>query len=183
MCVYCFGNFWNESAGITQTNPFTLIGGACRNTGCSTLSSVPTKFGHYPPCIPSLKSNSTICSFIRILTMNWSTISAIGTTHDLAKTYGQLRIYTEKDIESNNSWLYLALEKKNLKGLLDDYLWTVETKVPVRELEEIYSVVLAINDKERLKYRFVKGQLNNRSILMRKISAFSIRVVGHMGKN
>jgi len=115
--------------------------------------------------------------------MNWSTISAIGTTHDLAKTYGQLRIYTEKDIESNNSWLYLALEKKNLKGLLDDYLWTVETKVPVRELEEIYSVVLAINDKERLKYRFVKGQLNNRSILMRKISAFSIRVVGHMGKN
>lgn len=86
------------------------------------------------------------------------TITAIDTANSLAKTLKEFRIYAEKDIEVDHSWLFLALRNEVLEGTLGDYLWTPERTVPTRELEGTHCVIIAINKDKRLKYRMVKGR-------------------------
>ncbi len=100
-------------------------------------------------------------------------VSSIGTATNLFKTIRDLAKWEEKDIEVDNEWLPLAIKKGILEGKPEDYVWPQERHVPTHELNGKLSVVIAINEEKRLKYRVVQGHASGaggRLILMRRIA-------------
>ena len=98
-------------------------------------------------------------------------ISAIGVINDLLQTYRDLAKWVETDIEVDSDWRDLALNKNLLDGSADHYRWMSERRVPSAELRGSHSVVVAINKDKRLKYRVVRGEPDDRLILVRKVSS------------
>ena len=93
-------------------------------------------------------------------------ISGIGVIHDLLKSYADIRIWKEDDLEVDGEWLTLAIEKGILQGPESSYTWSSENKVPSRELRGTHQVVVAFNAEKRIKYRIRQGES---MLLTRKI--------------
>ncbi len=107
-----------------------------------------------------------------ILEIAGLSISAIGLFNDLLQTYRDLSKWDEGDVEVDNAFLGLALEKGELTGTLADYSWMNIRRVPTAELAGTHSVVIAINKDKRLKYRIVRGSAargEGVNVLVRKI--------------
>jgi hypothetical protein len=97
-------------------------------------------------------------------------VTVVGVLNDLAKTYVDLAKWEETDIEVDDEWLELAIEKGVLTHEVGDYMWVSESRVPTRELRGTAKVVVAVNADRRIKYRIVQGKPHHvsRNILMRK---------------
>ncbi|MBP6013318.1 MAG: hypothetical protein KBA31_13920 [Alphaproteobacteria bacterium] len=107
-----------------------------------------------------------------ILEIAGLSISAIGLFNDLMQTYRDLAKWDEADVEVDDAFLGLALEKGILTGKPDDYALMNIRRVPTAELAGTHSVVIAINKDKRLKYRILRGSAargEGVNVLVRKI--------------
>lgn len=97
-------------------------------------------------------------------------ISGVGLISDLLGRYKDFTAWEEADLQVDGEWLSLALSKNQLPGHAEDYFWSAEEKVPTRKLKGTHQVVIAYNEKSKIKHRIVRGNQNNKLILMRRTS-------------
>lgn len=96
-------------------------------------------------------------------------VSSIGLAVDLAARFGDWVKWEEEDLLVDRDWLAEAIDKGILDGAEDEYRWSSEDKVATREIKGTYSVVMAADEKKRLKYRLVRGREGSRLILMKRL--------------
>ena len=96
-------------------------------------------------------------------------VSGIGLVTNLVKTFKDIAEWDEEDIEVDNDWLAVALEKNVLSGQPDHFAWLHLRRLPTAELRGTHAAVIAHNDKKRLKYRLVMGSPIDRLILAQKL--------------
>ena len=95
-------------------------------------------------------------------------VSGISLLNDLRELHKDLTAWSEADLLVDDEWLALALAKGQLAGILSDYSWSAEARVPTRELKGTHQIVVAHNDLKKIKYRIVKG-VGNRLVLTKKL--------------
>jgi hypothetical protein len=96
-------------------------------------------------------------------------VSSIGLVANLAKQYKDLAAWNEADIEVDQEWLELALEKKVLLGAPDQFALLHLRRLPTVELRGTHAAVVAVNESKKLKYRIVMGSIDDRLILCQKL--------------
>jgi hypothetical protein len=100
-------------------------------------------------------------------------VSGLNTVLKLRDTIQDWLAWKDEDVEVDNEWLALAIDKGVLEGKLGDYEWTRLTSLPTAELKGTHSAVVAFNKEKRIKYRIVKGsptEPGGRVILTKKSS-------------
>ena len=84
-------------------------------------------------------------------------ISGLGLLNDIATSEREIAKWSEADLQVDEEWLPLAIEKGHLQGSLAEYTWSWASKVPTRELRGTHQVVYAYNSEKQIKYRIVQG--------------------------
>ncbi len=97
-------------------------------------------------------------------------VSGIGLIKDLYTLYGDLDTWDNEDLEVDNEWLQLALQKGILSGVEGDYSWPLLRSVPTLQLKSSHEVVTAHNADKKVLYRIVRGPKTDRVVLMKKTS-------------
>ena len=97
-------------------------------------------------------------------------VSGIGLLNDFGTTYRDILKWQEEDVEVDAEWLELALNKGIIEGTLDSFAWANLRRVPTLELKGTHQPVVAINKDKRVKYRIVRGSVDDRLVLMKKVS-------------
>jgi hypothetical protein len=87
--------------------------------------------------------------------------------NDLVSTHRDISRWEEADIQVDNEWLDLALEKKVIEGTSDLFSWARLERVPTLELKGTHHTVIAINKDKKIKYRIVRGSTDP-VVLMKK---------------
>jgi len=103
-----------------------------------------------------------------ILTLAGLTVSSINTALSFAKLYKDWASWEEEDRVVDRDWLGVALKQKAIEGKPGDFAWIRFERFPTLELKGTHSAVVAINDKERVRYRIIRGRPGNYDILARK---------------
>jgi hypothetical protein len=99
-------------------------------------------------------------------------VSGLNTVLNFRKTVQDWLAWKDEDVEVDNEWLDLAINKGVLKGKPGDYEWTRLISLPTPELKGTHSAVVAINNEKRIKYRIVQGsptEPDGRIILTKKL--------------
>lgn len=97
-------------------------------------------------------------------------ISLIGLAVDLSGKIGGWVKFEETDLLVDRDWLALAIDKSIVDGTEDDYRWSSEDKIASRELRGTHSVVMAVDEEKRTKYRMVRGREGERLVLMKRLT-------------
>src|SRR6476646_7680354 len=84
-------------------------------------------------------------------------VSGLSTVLNFRKTVQDWLAWKDEDVEVDNEWLDLAINKGVLEGKPGDYEWTRLISLPTAELKGTHSAVVAINKEKRIKYRIVQG--------------------------
>jgi hypothetical protein len=99
-------------------------------------------------------------------------VSGINTIFNLHKQFKDWRGWKEEDVEVDNAWLDVAIEKGVIMGKPGDYEWTRLSSLPTAELKGTKTAVVAINEEKRIRYRIVLGsptEPGGRLILTKKL--------------
>jgi hypothetical protein len=96
-------------------------------------------------------------------------ISGLGLLNDIASSEQELSKWTEEDLQVDEEWLSVAIEKGLLQGSPSDYTWSWASKVPTRELKGTHQVVYAFNKEKQIKYRIVQG-VDSTMILTKRVT-------------
>ena len=99
-----------------------------------------------------------------VLSIAGLAISGIGLFAQLSKDVHDFGNWDEQDLPVDRDWLDLAIKQ----GILEsgDYRWRRLEKVPIAELSEKASTVIAYNEEKRVKYRIVRHGRDDILVLM-----------------
>ena len=97
-------------------------------------------------------------------------ISSLGLGVDLAGRIRGWAKFEETDLLVDRDWLALAIDRGIVDGAEGDFYWSSEDKIATRELSGTHSVVMAVDEEKRKKYRVVRGREGERLVLMKRVT-------------